>query len=81
MWLYINQWPAKLSPSKVDLTVEGLNNKAKVVKHRVYGYRSSHIYNTDFITAREAFKCLNFCTVLCDEPIAMIMHNLLFNLK
>jgi transposase len=32
--------------------VEGLNNKAKVVSHRAYGYRSSHMY----ITA--LFHCL-----------------------
>ncbi|PIE66621.1 MAG: hypothetical protein CSA26_00010 [Desulfobacterales bacterium] len=26
--------------------VEGLNNKAKVVSHRAYGYRASHMYIT-----------------------------------
>ena len=51
-------------------TAEGLNNKAKLIIHRAYGFRTAGNYIRNlYPTARPTCCWLNLCTHLCEEPL------------
>ena len=53
-------------------SVEGLNNKAKVISHEAYGFRSARNIFSTAITVWLIYHKLNLCIHLCAEPYLLI---------
>lgn len=50
-------------------TVEGLNNKAKVISHKAYGFRAADLLSATSTTAWPIYQLLLSCADLCEEPL------------
>ncbi|MHC1697456.1 MAG: transposase [Geobacteraceae bacterium] len=53
--------------------VEGLNNKAKVISHRAYGFRAARNYILNLYHCMGTHPCLRPCTDLCEELFIFIL--------